>query len=419
MDYYSMPVLFFTTIFLLLSDCAAVDTISANQAIKDGETIVSHGEMYELGFFSPGNTKKRYLGIWYKKISTGTVVWVANRETPINDTSGVFKFCQDGNLVILSGGNTVIWTSNSTASISVGSNNFVAQLLDTGNLVVWDRSRNSTNQNVVWESFDYPGDTLLPGMKFGNDILEEQGSVLLSRLGPWTGVRFSGFATELPNPVFSAEFVNNQKEIYHKYELVSSVVERRVLTWDGKIKILRWIDRKQEWVVYADTGGDSSCPFELCGSYGVCSTKKHPPCSCMQGFEPKFPQEWKASDWSSGCQRKKPLDSGNRNGFQKYSGVKLPDTRFSWYSHSMTLGECEMTCRMNFSCTAYASLDIRNGFESLNCGYISPEYAVHGRFSIKSDVFSFGVLMLEMVSGKRNREFSHKDHSDNLLGHVS
>ncbi|KAI3817665.1 hypothetical protein L1987_11461 [Smallanthus sonchifolius] len=529
MDYYSMPVLFFTTIFLLLSDCAAVDTISANQAIKDGETIVSHGEMYELGFFSPGNTKKRYLGIWYKKISTGTVVWVANRETPINDTSGVFKFCQDGNLVILSGGNTVIWTSNSTASISVGSNNFVAQLLDTGNLVVWDRSRNSTNQNVVWESFDYPGDTLLPGMKFGNDmvtglqrcmtswkspddpsgglynhildtngypqIFGRQGSVLLSRLGPWTGVRFSGFATELPNPVFSAEFVNNQKEIYHKYELVSSVVERRVLTWDGKIKILRWIDRKQEWVVYADTGGDSSCPFELCGSYGVCSTKKHPPCSCMQGFEPKFPQEWKASDWSSGCQRKKPLDSGNRNGFQKYSGVKLPDTRFSWYSHSMTLGECEMTCRMNFSCTAYASLDIRNGgsggllwfkelmdvreydedhniyirmvasdlegyhqsdskkwkgvltmvlsilsaaivlcavaygcrkrkerlqmkkkgFESLNCGYISPEYAVHGRFSIKSDVFSFGVLMLEMVSGKRNREFSHKDHSDNLL----
>ena len=52
-------------------------------------------------------------------------------------------------------------------------------------------------------------------------------------------------------------------------------------------------------------------------------------------------------------------------------------------------------------------------------GYISFKYAVHGRFSIKSDVFSFGVIVLEIVSGKKNREFSHEDHRDNLLGHVS
>ncbi|CAH1430477.1 unnamed protein product [Lactuca virosa] len=51
-------------------------------------------------------------------------------------------------------------------------------------------------------------------------------------------------------------------------------------------------------------------------------------------------------------------------------------------------------------------------------GYISPEYAVHGCFSIKSDVFSFGVIVLEIVSGKKNREFSHEAHSDNLLGHA-
>ncbi|KAI8552696.1 hypothetical protein RHMOL_Rhmol06G0286600 [Rhododendron molle] len=51
-------------------------------------------------------------------------------------------------------------------------------------------------------------------------------------------------------------------------------------------------------------------------------------------------------------------------------------------------------------------------------GYMSPEYAVDGLFSIKSDVFSFGVLMLEIVSGKRNRGFFHQDHYRNLLGHV-
>ncbi|KAF2285904.1 hypothetical protein GH714_008852 [Hevea brasiliensis] len=51
-------------------------------------------------------------------------------------------------------------------------------------------------------------------------------------------------------------------------------------------------------------------------------------------------------------------------------------------------------------------------------GYMSPEYAIDGQFSIKSDVFSFGVLVLEIVSGKKNRGFYHPDHKHNLLGHA-
>lgn len=50
-------------------------------------------------------------------------------------------------------------------------------------------------------------------------------------------------------------------------------------------------------------------------------------------------------------------------------------------------------------------------------GYMSPEYAMEGLFSIKSDVFSFGVLVLEIVSGKKNTSFYHSD-SLNLLGHA-
>ncbi|CAI9756906.1 unnamed protein product [Fraxinus pennsylvanica] len=51
-------------------------------------------------------------------------------------------------------------------------------------------------------------------------------------------------------------------------------------------------------------------------------------------------------------------------------------------------------------------------------GYMSPEYVVEGLFSLKSDVFSFGVLVLEIVSGKKNWGFSHSDHKLNLLGHA-
>jgi serine/threonine protein kinase len=52
-------------------------------------------------------------------------------------------------------------------------------------------------------------------------------------------------------------------------------------------------------------------------------------------------------------------------------------------------------------------------------GYMSPEYAVDGQYSIKSDVFSFGVLILEIISGKKNRGIRHPEHHLNLLGHVS
>ncbi|GKV19292.1 hypothetical protein SLEP1_g29577 [Rubroshorea leprosula] len=48
-------------------------------------------------------------------------------------------------------------------------------------------------------------------------------------------------------------------------------------------------------------------------------------------------------------------------------------------------------------------------------GYISPEFAMHGKFSEKSDVFSFGVLMLEIVCGKRNTSISNPIYAENLL----
>ncbi|MBA0627036.1 hypothetical protein Godav_004590 [Gossypium davidsonii] len=51
-------------------------------------------------------------------------------------------------------------------------------------------------------------------------------------------------------------------------------------------------------------------------------------------------------------------------------------------------------------------------------GYMSPEYAVHGLLSEKSDIYSFGILMLEIVCGKRNTSFCHSAHAENLLTYV-
>ncbi|KAI5311269.1 hypothetical protein L3X38_000407 [Prunus dulcis] len=49
-------------------------------------------------------------------------------------------------------------------------------------------------------------------------------------------------------------------------------------------------------------------------------------------------------------------------------------------------------------------------------GYMSLEYAMDGLFSEKSDVLSFGVILLEIISGKKNIAFFETDHSLNLLG---
>ena len=46
-------------------------------------------------------------------------------------------------------------------------------------------------------------------------------------------------------------------------------------------------------------------------------------------------------------------------------------------------------------------------FFFLNSRYMAPEYAMERLFSIKSDVYSFGILILEIVSGKKNSSFYH------------
>ena len=51
-------------------------------------------------------------------------------------------------------------------------------------------------------------------------------------------------------------------------------------------------------------------------------------------------------------------------------------------------------------------------------GYMAPEYAMEGLFSINSDIYSFGILLLEIASGKKNSGFYHRECEESLLSYV-
>ncbi|KAK2977813.1 hypothetical protein RJ640_006305 [Escallonia rubra] len=386
---------FLVSWFSVLMMSNGADTINSTVPLADGKTIISSGGTFELGFFSPGTSTNRYLGIWYKKISSDlNVVWVANREAPINDTSGVLKVSEEGILTVLNGTNGVVWSSNSSSSVP----NPVAQLLESGNLVV--RNSNDDNpDNYMWQTFDYPSHTLLPGMKLGRNLVTGLDRYLTSwktsddpargaykylldprgypqivlmngdkeiyGTGPWTGLRFSGSQGLKPNSIYTYGLVYNQVEVYYGFQLInSSVYSRLVLNPDGVVQRLTWNYRTGEWNVYLSMPVDNCDIYGLCQGFGSCNIGNSPVCGCLDKFVPKYPRDWENADWSNGCVRETPLvtsDCQRGDGFLKYPGKKLPDTRNSSYNGSLTLDDCHKVCLENCSCMAYANSDSRNG----------------------------------------------------------
>ncbi|KAF2317377.1 hypothetical protein GH714_020968 [Hevea brasiliensis] len=361
------------------------DTITINQTIHDGDFLISRENNFALGFFSPGSSRFRYLGIWYRKVREQTVVWVANRDDPINGSSGVLSIDQYGNLVLHSYHNlkVPVWSTN--VSVEATDTCVVAQLLDTGNLVLFDDRSKST----VWESFDHPTDTMLPGMKLGLDRRTGMNRFLISwrsAADPGTGnfslqinpQAFIYWGTKyiwrgIPWPwksyadIFNASFVNNQNETYAAYSVSdASVILRVMLDYSRLVKNLIWHEKDGKWNEFRSTPKSPCDPYGHCGTYGICDPhffSRRFECDYLPGYEPKSLREWNIlKDASGGCVRKR-LEStsscGHGDGFVKVANVKVPDTSAAvWVSTNMSPRDCEKNCMRNFSCSAYASIDI-------------------------------------------------------------
>ncbi|KAF2317363.1 hypothetical protein GH714_020786 [Hevea brasiliensis] len=288
------------------------DTITINQTIHDGDFLISRENNFALGFFSPGSSRFRYLGIWFRKVREQTVVWVANRDDPINGSSGVLSIDQYGNLVLHSYHNlkVPVWSTN--VSVEATDTCVVAQLLDTGNLVLFDDRSKST----VWESFDHPTDTMLPGMKLGLDRRTGMNRFLISwrsAADPGTG-NFSLQINPKGSPqvfiywgtkyiwrgfpwpwksyayIFNASFVNNQNETYAAYSVSdASAILRLMLDYSGLLKKIIWQEKDGKWNEFQSTPRSPCDPYGHCGTYGICDPEflsRRFECDCLPGYEP-------------------------------------------------------------------------------------------------------------------------------------
>ncbi|KAL8510421.1 hypothetical protein ACS0TY_017293 [Phlomoides rotata] len=364
-----------------------VDTLFPNQTISFDQTLISQNQLFELGFFRPGKSLNQFLGIWYKS-TPDVVVWVANRNNPITNSNGVtLAISRNGSLVISRGGSSIIWSADSPWVIS----NPVLHLLDTGNLVLV----NETEQSYIWQSFDYPTNTRLPGMKMVDNVdaglqayltswrsredpspgdfvlkIDNQGlpevvilrgKKKITRTGKWNGKYFCGilpFPNLMfkPNLVFSKQRLTSLEDPYD-----SSILIRDTLNTLGLFQRYRLNSRKDKWNLVFTTPIDTCDEYGLCGPNGICNIDKPIRCECLKGFAPKFLKEWDLQDWSSGCTRNAPLNRRNGDGFVEVRGVKYPDMLKYWLNISMSLGECRAECLKNWSCTAYANPFITNG----------------------------------------------------------
>ncbi|KAK7256018.1 hypothetical protein RIF29_29449 [Crotalaria pallida] len=379
----------FIILFCYSSDVVdAIEFITSSQFIKDPETLSSNGGNFTLGFFSPENSTNRYVGIWCK--SQSTIVWVANRNQPLKDSSGIVTISEDGNLVVLDGQNHVFWSSN----VSNSASNTSSQLSDSGNLVLQE----ITTGNTLWESFQQPSDSLLPGMKIISNKITGKKVKLTSwknpfdpsignfstsierldipeifvwnetrpiwRSGPWNDSVFIGLQHMGTAYLNGFNIQNNGDGTVALSFTVDELGLLLIYTLNsqGQIQEKEWNNENKEFQV-TWTSQTSDCDtYGICGQFASCSSQNSPICSCLNGFEPKNSQEWNRENWTSGCIRRTPLQcerANNQNtslddkadGFLKLQMIKVPDLA---ERSSVTLDTCRNQCLQNCSCNAYA-----------------------------------------------------------------
>ncbi|KAG9451918.1 hypothetical protein H6P81_004822 [Aristolochia fimbriata] len=400
----SLPlVLAFSLLFLCYVEAA--DTLTTGQSIRTWETIVSTNGVFELGFFNVSDSVTRYyVGIWYRRGLLRRALWVANREAPLTDASGSLTIGKDENLAILDRTNTTVWTTAGLSSLlsssSTSTTTTEAVLLNTGNLVLRGGSSNQSKPVLLWQSFDYPTDTLFPGMKIGLDSKNNKSLSLVSWRGdddPSPGLFSFGID---PQTLKDAFIWRNSKPIWRSlswnygkpigddisspnFQVISSSIgddqvhmisytdrssgpEKRgtslVLSPYGQLLYIEenfkessydtriWSRKEQMCSVMNNCLSLDDCRSDVCGAYSSCSDDDEPICKCLPGFKPVSGKEWDSGKWDAGCVQSTASRCRNDDGFVQLKKMKIGNVPL--YTSVNSSAECKAYCLRDCACVA-------------------------------------------------------------------
>ncbi|KAK9946050.1 hypothetical protein M0R45_011532 [Rubus argutus] len=343
-----LPLIFLISFFSFASfSSPATDTLAPSDTLRDGQTLVSAGGVFELGFFIDSFSGRHYLGIWLRADAT-KVVWV-DRDNPILDSSGMLQILS-GNLVLTDGRQVPLLVN--LGSLATLTTNTCAILLDTGNFVLQETETGTT----IWQSFDIPSDTYLPGMKlglFGLNRSQLSFHILISWASPQNPDR-GLFTLSIDR--------NNTKQL---------LVRRK----DGaKMEIGFWNGNGIRFIFENSSGNMYNFSFQSNANeafYTFNASKNYDLVWFVMNYtgnlDRYFMVDGKISSMShalcedsaggntGSCFSSIPSKCDNGASFSQVHGL-LPSTSNTSGSLNMLITDCETFCKNNCSCTAFASV---------------------------------------------------------------
>ncbi|KAL0740205.1 hypothetical protein Bca4012_081718 [Brassica carinata] len=383
-SFFVVIVLFHRVLSISVSTLSSSETLT----ISSNRTLVSRGGVFELGFFKPSERSRWYLGIWYKQVTEKTYAWVANRDNPLTNSTGALEIYRN-NLVLLDQLNKTVWTTNLPSGDAKSP--LTAELLANGNFVLRNSSDNNDDPSeFLWQSFDFPTDTLLPGMKLGYDFKTERNRFLTSwaaeddpTSGDFTfklnftrkppeflllmnqdwiihrgGPRF-GIPAMQGSDYTVYNFTENNEEIAFSFLTTNHSIYSRLIMRDSKLMEFTWIPPSSAWKPSVDSVFKHICDLYLtCGGPNTyCDENTSPICNCITGYVPKNDTAWAERDerlgLSSGCVRKE-LNCQGQHRFFQLNNTKLPDTKTATVDRRIDMNTCKERCLSDCNCTSFA-----------------------------------------------------------------
>ncbi|XP_062009544.1 G-type lectin S-receptor-like serine/threonine-protein kinase At4g03230 isoform X2 [Rosa rugosa] len=367
--------------------CSARDTLTHADPVIDEEsgTLVSAGEKFELGFFTPtpigksnSGADSRYVGIWYHKVTPRTVAWVANRDKPLPANSTGVLTIEDGNLLVLDNVTGERYWSTDIGTSS--SSNMIVKIMESGNLVLMDSDQMAAN--ILWQSFQNPTDTFIPGMlmdknfqltswrdeddprpgnfTFKLDQSERQYIIMKKSLPYWKsgepGNHFSSDEMRPEGAYLLSNFSSRSRSSSYYAQIVIPLdynYTRLVINFTGELRFWTWNENKKQWLLSWSEPKDQCREFNPCGSFGSCNNNNWPlVCKCLPGFKPKSPDNWNSGDFSGGCDRESSISYNNSSRFLSLKMMKVGEAESPFDVANET--ECRNGCLENPQCQAYS-----------------------------------------------------------------